>query len=247
MRRAFATAAATTVLAVHPVASADYIGITWEIDPFALDGVTLLTDLPGYDGQQVHNIYAQFDDPLDQGLGVVGTPTHPFSVFNQGTTAGFFNIPCACDPNLLPPSMFLVSIMPGLNWDSFLTVGAKYSDEFSAQVIFTPGLMGPPGQGKWGAGAIGMNMGWFLPPTNELGEPPPETQAGADGRVLFMRLTTMNPAHVIEGSFGVLVVEDGVISEVPGAFKTALVPAPGGLALVVLAGLGWRRRRPLSR
>lgn len=229
-------------------ARADYLGITWELDAFALNGVTPLVGLPGYAGQQVYNVYASFDQPTDQAVGVVGTPTNPFSVFVQGQDTSFFNIPAAAGGADTPPSVFFATLVPSLNWDSFYTIGSKFSDPFGTPgndaLVVAPGTPGPNNTGKWGGGPIGMNMAWTLPPTNGQGLPQPLTLP-VNGRVLLMRLSLAadDPAKVIEGSFGVLTFSDGVGVESPGSFKT-IVPAPGAMALLGLAGLaGYSRRR----
>jgi hypothetical protein len=227
-------------------ASADYVGIFWELDAFALDEVTLLSDLPGYAGQRVYNIYAEFDNASDQAVGVVGTPLHPFSVFTSDPAAGFFNVPPSEGGANTPPSSFAAGLVPALNWDSFFTVGTKVSDPFGTPgndaLVIAPGTPGPPDAGKWGAGPIGTNMAWTLPPTNSLGMPQPVTLAFPDGRVLLMRLAVDDQSIGIEGSFGLLVFEDGVGSEAKGSFLIR-APSPGALPLLLAAALGGRRRR----
>lgn len=234
-------------------AQATLVGITFEKDPFSLDKQTLLADIPGYAGQSVYNIYAQFTNPQDQAVGVVGTPTNPFHVFTQNG-GNFFNVPSAQGGSNVPPTAFAAGFNQLLNLDSFFTVGVKFQDDFytgdATALVIAPNTPGPNGN-SWGGGVIGMNMAWTLPPT--IGVPPvktPETLAGNDqegqNRVLLMRLTVENQEKAIEGQFGLLWFDgdSGVGSETGVTFKTVAIPAPGALALLGLAGLaGVSRRR----
>jgi hypothetical protein len=226
---------------------AAFTGITFEQDSFALDGVTPLAALQMPSDFRVFNIYATFSQPLDQAIGVSGSPEIPFCVFVQGQETSFYNHPLG-DPSGGPQHQLFINLVPELNWDSFFTIGARSVEELgfipghgSVILEYTPEVfLGPPDSGKWGAGEIGMDMGWSVPVEG------PSSFAGPDLRVLLMRLTVQEPAKVIEGSFGVLTVLDGVVqAPVPGSFKTAL-PAPGVSALLVLAGLAGGRRRPRS-
>lgn len=225
-------------------ADAALLGITFEKDPFALNGTTLLTDLAGYAGQSVYNIYAEFSDPGDRLVGVVGSPASPFSVFTQQGT-GFFNSTMAGGNT--PPSAIEAQFVPSVNWDSFYTIGVKLSGQFSTPLLVAPGTPGPstdpwPPTGNPAA----TNMAWTLPPTLPNMMPPPETVAGPDGRVLIMRLSVMNQSKSIEGSMGLLwFTPQGMPNQANNvSFKTAEVPTPGAIALLGLAGLaGCRRRR----
>jgi hypothetical protein len=200
----------------------------------------LLSSKPGYAGQSVYNIYAEFSSPLNQAVGVVGTPSHPFSIFVQGQSAAFYNSAGASGNDA--PSATEAQFINDINWDSFYTIGKKL-EPYSTPLIVAPGTPGPTSTGKWGGGAIGMNMAWTLPPTTPQGAPTPETLA-VGGRVLLMRLAVNNQAKVIQGSFGVLIFDENGGAEVGGEFKTILLPAPGALALLGLAGLaGFSRRR----
>jgi MYXO-CTERM domain-containing protein len=232
---------------------AAYTGITFEIDTFALNGATPLAALGMPAAFRVYNIYATTSLPTDQIIGVIGSPEFPFSVFVQGQSTSFVNLDPGQGGGDQPPTAFIAGIVPASNWDSFYTLGAKVREEFGVDpqgnpiaLQVPPGVPGPPNDGKWGAGAIGMNMAWVLPPT--IGTPPippPSSVAGADLRVLIMRLVVANDSKVIQGSFGVLSVTGGTPQDpLPGSFKTAVTPAPGALALLGLAGLaGFSRRR----
>jgi MYXO-CTERM domain-containing protein len=251
-RKLRATAAAVIGLGgsfmLGATARGDFAGMQAELDIFGLNGTTLLVDIPGYAGQRVFNIYALTENPTDQVVGVVGTPTNPFLV-QTSDGSGFINHPPAGGGADTPPSVFLAGIVPALNWDSFYTVGNAFSDGFSTALVVAPGTPGPNSD-PWGGGPIGMNMAWTLPPTNDQGLPTPETLAGADLRVLVMRLVVQGGGGVagqteISGTMGLLVFDGptGQGSEVAGSFSTAVVPAPGAMALMALAGLIGRRRR----
>jgi MYXO-CTERM domain-containing protein len=231
-------------LLMGSASDAALLGVTFEKDQFALNGTTLLSDLPGYAGQSVYNIYAEFDNAADRAVGVVGSPTSPFSVFtHQGS--GFFNVPGAQGGADTPPSMFIAGLQPALNFDTFFTIGAKFSDEFSTPLLVAPGTPGP-NTDPWPAAGnpAATNMAWTLPPTLPNGSPPPETVAGPDGRVLLMRLSVMDQSKSIEGSFGLLWFDALGLPHQDGvSFSTAQVPVPGALALLGLAGLSAGRRR----
>jgi hypothetical protein len=226
---------------------AAYTGITFEQDLFGLDGVTPLAALGMPASFRVYNIYATTSQPDDQIIGVIGSPEFPFSVFVQGQQTAFFNVPVGPDHPVHTRELLM---NPALNWDSFMTIGAKVQEEFgqtpqgnpiSLQV--PPGTPGPPDSGKWGGGVVGMNMAWVLPPVvGDPPTPPPSSIAGPDLRVLIMRLTVQEPGKVIEGSFGILSVTGGVLQEpLPGSFKA--LPAPGALAVLAALALPSLRRR----
>ncbi len=60
-------------------AGADFIGLTWSyVDVDVLGNP--LEDLPGFPGHTIIEVYAEFNNPKDQLVGVVGSPDNPFNV-----------------------------------------------------------------------------------------------------------------------------------------------------------------------
>jgi hypothetical protein len=201
-------------------AHADLVGVVWERDLFALDGVTPLSDLPGYSGQAVYNIYAHFDDETDQAVGVDGSPTNPFSVYTiEGS--GFVNTPPLAGDT--PPSSAVAKAIPSVNWDSFMTIGVKLSDQFSTPLIVRAGTPGPNTDSWPTSPATSMNMAWVLPPSVD-GQPTPETFAGPNLRVLIMRIVVDDGSVGIEGHFGLLWLDT---PEIGGESGVSFAICPG--------------------
>jgi hypothetical protein len=227
---------------------------------FALNGTTPLTqaNFPTYPGGlRVIEVFVVMDDPTDQVVGVVGSPANPFSVATLGGT-GFRN---SAVPNDKAPLNAIVGAIPSLNWDSFFTIGLRSSGlpggdlgGVQDQVIVAPGTPGP-NTDKWpNSPATSTNMAWTVPPTID-GVPTAQSVAGtADdiagaptNGVLIMRLVVAGAAGAagqeeIDGTFGILIFDNAMGAEVPGSFTT-VVPAPGALALLGLAGLAGTTRR----
>ena len=84
------TVAGASIALLASGAAGDFTGVVAELDEYGLDGVTPLTEIPGYAGEVVYNIYATFSDPDDQCVGVVGSPDNPFQVGTVGGV-GFVN------------------------------------------------------------------------------------------------------------------------------------------------------------
>jgi hypothetical protein len=137
---------------VAATARADLTTVVAEDDLFALDGVTRLVDVPGYAGERVVNVYALFDNPDDQLVGVLG---RPFDVVTGGGTT-FINEPTFGDDRA--PEQALVMAVPALNWDSFVTIGNKF-DSPTSQLLLAPKFVGP-NTSPWT-----MPSGWIAPPS----------------------------------------------------------------------------------
>jgi hypothetical protein len=180
--------------------SADFVGMVVEADSTGLDGVTPLSQVPGYNGQRVYNVFVVCNEPTDQVTGIVGSPGLPFSV-SVLSGARFVNSPNGHDT---PPSALETTFLPSLNWDSFYTIGVKYSNQFSTPLIIAPGTPGPNTE-PWPP-TPNTNMAWTLPPTLPGGATTPETVAGnyPGNRVLVMRLVTQGDEQ-LQGNCGVFV------------------------------------------
>jgi uncharacterized protein (TIGR03382 family) len=217
--------------------------------------------LPG--DKHVIRVFWQAPDSDDQLVGVVGSPNNEMNVEVTGGT--FFD-----SANFLagdrPPEFGLLGL-PGfeeLSFDSWFTVGNTSLDvgpdwpsgsPFSDQVIIAPGTSFDAGGGtKWIGGSGGPdNVAWTVPPSQEDPggggvQATPQSVAGnwAGNRIAILQLALDNFGDVgdmVTGNMGLLTVVDGVSSEENGSF-TYVIPAPGALALLGLAGIaGVRRRR----
>jgi hypothetical protein len=211
--RRTAPATGLTVFVSLPALGA-YQGLTWELDPFGLDGQTPLSRMPGYGGQVVINVYATFNDPTDQCIGVFGTHRAPFLIWGCGDALQ--NAPAVTGDDAPAPAE--AQFLPSANWDTFYTIGRKV-EPYSTPLIVVPGTPGPATNPWPPAGSpAAINMGWSLPPLLHDGTPPPETLAGDDGRVLIARLAIAPGAN--PPFFGVncaiAVIADGSAQLVPG-------------------------------
>ncbi|MHC4992344.1 MAG: hypothetical protein ACYTGC_15330, partial [Planctomycetota bacterium] len=208
-----------TVLFAFAPARADYLGIVWEEDAFGLNGVTPLAFIEGYAGQRVINVYAAFDDPVDQCVGVVGTTDHPFRICTFGAS-GFVNSEV---PNSDSPLAGMEQVLADLNFDSFYGVGCLITGPTqqgahpscgSDELIVVPTTT-PPDTDPWPLDpALGTNMAWTVPPLID-GTPTPQSVAGnfdmMDGSyVVFLMRLVIGPAEGVNGRFGAVVFENGV-------------------------------------
>ncbi len=218
MIRKVTTAAigAATVLSVSTVASATFIGLE----------VVDITD--NDDGLMEYALYAVFDDPSDI----------LFIVFNANvtTTTGFFhNSIGGMGQSALPFTEFETGISDNPDADSFVTIGLMTGD--GNMTALDPFF---DEEGFIFGNSLGSNAGWFNSFfDNGQGVP------GPHGEVLIAVFTPLNDANGIPGIVsGTLTV--GYIAGGPPAKSgtdSFYIPAPGSLALLALAGLGWHGRR----
>ncbi len=128
---------------------------------------------------------------------------------------------------------------PSLEWDSYVTIGALYSDgtPFGNNALQDIGInwaTWDPGPGD----LFSLNGAFFVTPVDPQGE-----EQG--GRVLIAQFTTFSGsgAYDIAFSAGFQGKDDAGVTWQSGHSVLIAVPAPGAVALLGLAGLAGRRRR----
>ena len=208
-------------------ANAAFVGIGWE--EVANGGAA----------DRTIDVYAEFDNSLDELNAVAGTVLNRLSIRVLGGTYH----QNAFGGDTAPGSALLVPF-PSLAFDTFVTIGLLVDD---ANTTLTPGW---PGFGPSEIGgsqdlnndgqADGDNMVWSVTPGTAQGV----AGNSVGNRVILARLSAnaFGPAGVeFEGEFSIQGFAGGSLLEEDVAFST--VPAPGALALLGLAGLAGTRRR----
>jgi hypothetical protein len=129
-------------------------------------------------------------------------------------------------------------LAPSLEWDSYFTIGALYSDgtPFGNNALQDIGI----DWSSWNAGGsmYADNGTFFVTPADPQGE-------AIDGRVLVAQLTTFqgDGEHDIYFTAGFQGKDDAGTTWQSGHGVYIAIPAPGAVALLGLAGLAGRRRR----
>ena len=173
-------------------------------------------------------IYANFTDAADELHAVFGDGSNLLSIDSVG---GFYQNPyggntaAAINPAFIP-------IFPSLAYDSWVTIGEVY---WTDNVVATIGI---DFTGFAAGGAITTDNGaWFVTPDDA------QAEAGSGLQVMIGQFTSLDGSAPIgsvsmQGSNA-----DGSVWSATG--ETWVVPAPGALALLGLAGIvgGHRRRR----
>lgn len=235
-------------------ADAAYLGI----------GYTRTDVVAGGVARSAYRIYAVFSNPEDYLTSGAGSQIlGPMTIQSRNeldTAAGsnFFN-PGAGAAGQLAPS----SPASAAYWGTYVTIGI--SDQ--TQALPTPNGTSPvdqtalsPGFPTFIAGnqLVAADAAWFTAGPQEQGRAGHWAQGaflnfhpGSNGPlagygVQLMQLT-VNANHNVKGTLAVGVVEAGSIAggvSIPNQVFSSVVPAPGALALLGLAGLvGARRRR----
>jgi len=130
------------------------------------------------------------------------------------------------------------SIVPSLEWDSYVTIGCLYSDgtPFGNNALQDIGI---DWAGFEGGGDVASTNGtWFVTPADEQGE-----EQG--GRVLIAQFSIYAGSGEYDMSFSAGFQgkdASGTTWNAAGDVMIA-IPAPGALALLGLAGIAGRRRR----
>jgi len=211
------SAAAVSSLLAIGTATADFQGISIEVIESGLqDG--------GVDIGTTYRIYALVDEGGEVDA-VYGDETN---LLNIESTTSFYQNGFG---GYGTPSAGLFGFFPPLEYDSFVTIGLL-DDEDDAMLDIGIDWSDFEDNG----GAINTDNGtWFATPDE------PQVQA-VDGRVIIAQLTTDGDVNGLVNLQGKN--EDLTNWSVVGVeFSTVVVPAPGALALLGLAGLAMRRRR----
>jgi MYXO-CTERM domain-containing protein len=184
------------------------------------------------DGTWTAQIYANFSAATDELDAVFGDAQNALSI----STSGMFyqNALGGATSNSINPA--LIPLFPSLALDSWVTIGLSDQTDnamLNIGIDFTDFNAG---------GSISTDNGsWFATPDD------PQVLAGADLRVLVGQFTMMgmddNVSGVLNlqgkaGDFETFQARDQAFD-----FAYGMVPAPGALALLGLAGVASRRRR----
>ncbi len=189
-------------------------------------------------GIDVISVYANFDQPGDQLTAIAGTPLSPLNLSVIGGT--FFQHAAGGDR---APLDTVVGTFPSLAFDTFVTIGVEILDiggDGGGQpqdfTFMTPGW---PGFGP--SSLTTMSSGWLVPPFSPQGDPFNPAFVAGDGRTLIAQLATTD-GTAFEGTVLVSFMSGGLPGSTQASF-THVIPAPGTLALLGIAGLCSRRRR----
>ena len=208
-------------------ASANFLGVVWEE-----------VDNEGY-ADATYDIFAQFDSGADFLAAVAGTPL-PLGQLDWTVTGGtYYQAPFG---GLTSPKDIFIGADPATAYDTFVTIGRYFWSDANPDPISTTA-----GLAFTATSLYSTNGAWYIPPTTPGGDPTPEgipfEFAPGDYRVLVARLSVnADPGDLIEinGTATYQYFENG---EAGSGIGTFIIPAPGVLALLGLAGLAGTRRR----
>ena len=185
-------------------------------------------------GLLVINVYAVFDRPgEDHMIAVAGTPNAPLLIqVHNGT---FFNANGGTDT---AASAFFISLIPSLAFDTFVTIGIKFTEPLGDAMIIAPDFQ----DGITGTQLALTNSGWAVTPVDPQGDPFDPAYVAGNGQVLIAQFATADGTG-FSGTFLISYTSNGVPGE-QSVVSFFHVPTPGALALLGTAGLlGDRRRR----
>ncbi len=216
-----------TPLILATSANATFTGLSTESRPNAF-------------GIDVISVYANFDQLGDQLTAIAGTPLSPLNLsVIQGM---FFQHALGSDR---APLDTVVATFPSLAFDTFVTIGVELLDvsgggtgqpqDLTFMTPFWPGF-GP-------SSLTTSSEGWLVPPFSPQADPFNPAFVAGDGRTLIAQLATTDGVG-FEGTVFVQFMSGGLPGATQSSF-THVIPTPGTLALLGMAGLcGRRRRRP---
>jgi len=182
------------------------------------------------DGTWTARIYANFSAGTDQLNAVYGDATNGLSISSSG---GFYqnafgaNTSAGINPALIPA-------FPSLVLDSWVTIGLE---DQTGNAMLDIGI-------DWtdfaSGGDISTDNGsWFATPADA------QCLAGSELRVMVGQFTMFGAGSTVSGVLNLQgkVGDNETFVATGQAFEYSLVPAPGALALLGLAGIAGRRRR----
>jgi hypothetical protein len=199
-------------------AMADYTGLSF-------------TGVDNGDGTWTARIYADFNAATDELDAVFGDADDMLSISSNG--AGFYQnaFGGATSLNINPD---LIPVFPSLALDSWVTIGLE--DMIGNNML----NIGIDWSGFEGGGDISTSNGsWFATPVD------PQVLAGEDLRVMVGQFTLLGADSTISGVLNLQGKQgDFETFQARGqSFEFSMIPAPGALALLGIAGIASRRRR----
>jgi hypothetical protein len=192
-------------------------------------------------GLWVCNVYAEFDNAGNDAMqAVAGTPGAPLLI--QVVQGSFFNQPTFGTDTA--PNASLFGLVPSLEFDTFVTIGVKATGPLGQPADGTTLVNFP--QPIAGTSIHTTNGSWALVGPQLQGNPfDPINSFPGNGSILIGQFSMEIPADTpygITGEFLVDFVSDGVCTFDYVTFSS-IVPTPGALGLIGLAGLLSTRRR----
>ena len=182
------------------------------------------------DGTWTAQIYANFSAATDELDAVFGDAQNALSISTSGSF--YQNALGGATSTSINPA--LIPLFPSLALDSWVTIGRIDQTDNALLNI------GIDFSGFEAGGSISTDNGsWFATPDD------PQVLAGADLRVLVGQFTMMGMDDNVSGVLNLQgKAGDFVTFQARDqAFDFSMVPAPGALALLGLAGVASRRRR----
>ena len=209
--------AATSLIA--GTAMADYTGLDF-------DG------MDNGDGTWTARIYANFSAGTDQLNAVYGDATNGLSISSSG---GFYqnvygaNTSAGINPALIPA-------FPSLALDSWVTIGLE---DQTGNAMLDIGIDWTDFGTDPGGDISTDNGSWFATPADA------QCLAGSELRVMVGQFTMYGTDSTVSGVLNLQgkVGDNETFNATDQAFEYSLIPAPGALALLGLAGIVGRRRR----
>jgi hypothetical protein len=228
LMRGILTVSLGLFLTIGAAARADYLGLS--VEQHTTVNIADST-------RDVYRVYANFSDPGDYMLAGAGSPMlGPMLIQSRnsddtGTGSSFYNHPFVGNR---APSQEVIDVEPNAEWDSFFTIGVSIADQApnGDQMYFSPGF--PP---LTGTSITTSNGGWLIVP----GHPQAFADFSGDGdpllRVMMIQLT-VNAGGNVRGTVGLSfrLAGQGPSTEIGGQTFNSF-PAPGGLAMIALAGV----------